>query len=89
MLIPSATCTDSALAAGKNMADTKLGRDLVSAAGSADLDKIRQLLADGADPNFENMQGHTALIKVVWACDLSAIALQLRDMFICGDARRC
>jgi len=41
----------------------KLGRDLVSAAGSSDVERVQKLLKEGADPNFENMQGHTALIK--------------------------
>ena len=42
----------------------KLGRDLVSAGATGDVEEIRRLIAEGADVNYESMQGHTALIKV-------------------------
>ena len=41
----------------------KLGKDLIHAAGTGQVENMRSLLAENADPNVENMQGHTALIK--------------------------
>jgi len=45
------------------MAD--LGRSLVHAVSAGDSDEIMKLLEAKADANYENMQGHTALMKVL------------------------
>jgi ankyrin repeat protein len=69
--------SSSGLLAATSASASKLGEALVNAAEQGDIGRVREFLKLGADPNYKNKDGITALLWAASACNHALVRLLL------------
>jgi ankyrin repeat protein len=65
--------------AAESASTSKPGEDLVNAAEQGDIGRVRDLLKQGADPDYKNKYGVTALLWAASACNYELVRLLLEE----------